>query len=60
MSDDLDAALSAVGPRLRTLRRQRETTLADLSAQTGVSVSTLSAPVSLLQRGGSGPAGGAR
>ena len=42
MSDDLDAALSAVGPRLRTLRRQREVTLADLSAQTGVSVSTLS------------------
>ena len=42
MSDDLDAALSAVGPRLRTLRRQREVTLTDLSAQTGVSVSTLS------------------
>jgi transcriptional regulator with XRE-family HTH domain len=42
MSDDLDQALSAVGPRLRTLRRQREITLADLSAQTGVSVSTLS------------------
>jgi transcriptional regulator with XRE-family HTH domain len=40
--DDLDQALSAVGPRLRTLRRQREITLADLSAQTGVSVSTLS------------------
>ncbi|HEX4290527.1 MAG TPA: XRE family transcriptional regulator [Trebonia sp.] len=42
MADDLDQALSAVGPRLRTLRRQREITLADLSAQTGVSVSTLS------------------
>jgi transcriptional regulator with XRE-family HTH domain len=42
MGDDLDQALSAVGPRLRTLRRQREITLADLSAQTGVSVSTLS------------------
>ncbi|MGH3253304.1 MAG: helix-turn-helix domain-containing protein [Trebonia sp.] len=42
MTGDLDQALSAVGPRLRTLRRQRETTLADLSAQTGVSVSTLS------------------
>jgi transcriptional regulator with XRE-family HTH domain len=41
-TDDLDRALSVVGPRLRTLRRQRETTLADLSAQTGVSVSTLS------------------
>lgn len=42
MGDDLDQALSAVGPRLRTLRRQREITLADLSAQTGISVSTLS------------------
>jgi transcriptional regulator with XRE-family HTH domain len=42
MADDLDHALSSVGPRLRTLRRQREITLADLSAQTGVSVSTLS------------------
>jgi transcriptional regulator with XRE-family HTH domain len=42
MSDDLEQALSAVGPRLRTLRRQREITLADLSARTGVSVSTLS------------------
>ena len=40
--DDLEPALSAVGPRLRALRRQREITLADLSAQTGVSVSTLS------------------
>ncbi|MQA80744.1 MAG: helix-turn-helix domain-containing protein [Streptosporangiales bacterium] len=42
MDDDLDQALDAVGPRLRALRRQRETTLADLSAATGVSVSTLS------------------
>jgi transcriptional regulator with XRE-family HTH domain len=42
VADDLDQALSAVGPRLRTLRRQREITLADLSEQTGVSVSTLS------------------
>jgi transcriptional regulator with XRE-family HTH domain len=40
--DDLDQALDAVGPRLRALRRQRETTLADLSASTGISVSTLS------------------
>jgi transcriptional regulator with XRE-family HTH domain len=40
--DDLDRALDAVGPRLRALRKQRETTLADLSAETGVSVSTLS------------------
>ncbi|MEV6389296.1 XRE family transcriptional regulator [Nocardia xishanensis] len=42
MDDDLDQALDAVGPRLRALRRQRETTLADLSATTGISVSTLS------------------
>ncbi|WP_433683064.1 helix-turn-helix domain-containing protein [Nocardia sp. CA-119907] len=42
MDDDLGNALDAVGPRLRTLRRQRETTLADLSAATGISVSTLS------------------
>ncbi|QLQ37213.1 helix-turn-helix domain-containing protein [Micromonospora robiginosa] len=40
--DDLDRALDAVGPRLRALRRERETTLADLSAATGISVSTLS------------------
>lgn len=37
-----DQTLAAVGPRLRALRQQRETTLADLSAQTGISVSTLS------------------
>ena len=42
MDNDLDQALAAVGPRLRELRRQRETTLADLSAATGISVSTLS------------------
>lgn len=42
MDDDLDQALTTVGPRLRALRRQRETTLADLSATTGISVSTLS------------------
>ncbi|NJP32878.1 helix-turn-helix domain-containing protein [Micromonospora thermarum] len=42
MDSDLDQALDAVGPRLRALRRQRETTLADLSAETGISVSTLS------------------
>ncbi|GAB4050633.1 helix-turn-helix domain-containing protein [Catellatospora paridis] len=42
MDDDLDQALGAVGPRLRALRQQRETTLADLSAATGISVSTLS------------------
>jgi transcriptional regulator with XRE-family HTH domain len=42
--DDLDdeQALAAVGPRLRALRQERETTLAELSAATGISVSTLS------------------
>ncbi|MGY1603705.1 helix-turn-helix domain-containing protein [Geodermatophilus sp. SYSU D00815] len=34
--------LSAVGPRLRALRREAGATLADLSAATGISVSTLS------------------
>ncbi|RKN45796.1 helix-turn-helix domain-containing protein [Streptomyces hoynatensis] len=42
MDEDLDQALGAVGPRLRELRRRRETTLAALSAATGISVSTLS------------------
>jgi transcriptional regulator with XRE-family HTH domain len=39
---DLDGVLRAVGPRLRALRRQRGTTLPQLSALTGISVSTLS------------------
>jgi transcriptional regulator with XRE-family HTH domain len=39
---DLDEAIIAAGPRLRTLRRQRDITLDDLSAQTGISKSTLS------------------
>ena len=42
MDDDLDEALAAAGPRLRALRRQQGSTLADLSAATGISVSTLS------------------
>jgi transcriptional regulator with XRE-family HTH domain len=42
MDDELNAALTAVGPRLRALRRQRNTTLGELSAATGISVSTLS------------------
>ncbi|MFG1955259.1 helix-turn-helix domain-containing protein [Micromonospora sp. NPDC048830] len=42
MDQDLDQTLGAVGPRLRALRRQRDTTLADLSETTGISVSTLS------------------
>jgi transcriptional regulator with XRE-family HTH domain len=37
-----DPVLGSVGPRLRALRRERETTLADLSGETGISVSTLS------------------
>ncbi len=40
--DDFDDVLTAVGPRLRALRRQRGITLADLSATTGISESTLS------------------
>jgi transcriptional regulator with XRE-family HTH domain len=42
LDDDLDQTLAAVGPRLRALRQQRETTLAELSTATGISVSTLS------------------
>lgn len=40
--DDLDQTLEGVGPRLRALRTQRDITLTDLSATTGISVSTLS------------------
>ncbi|MCX5401829.1 helix-turn-helix domain-containing protein [Streptomyces sp. NBC_00102] len=39
---ELDAVLSGIGPRLRRLRKEREVTLAALSAVTGISVSTLS------------------
>ena len=42
VADDLGQALATVGPRLRALRRERETTLAALSEATGISVSTLS------------------
>src|SRR3712207_8314920 len=45
MADDEatpDDVLTAVGPRLRALRRQRGGTLAQLSEETGISVSTLS------------------
>ncbi|AUH42626.1 XRE family transcriptional regulator [Streptomyces sp. CMB-StM0423] len=42
MSDDIDAVLAAVGPRLRELRRRRGVTLTALSATTGIPVSTLS------------------
>jgi transcriptional regulator with XRE-family HTH domain len=40
--DPLDNVLEAVGPRLRALRIERGTTLAQLSESTGISVSTLS------------------
>src|SRR5437763_1089196 len=42
MDEGLGAALAGVGPRLRALRQHRDITLVDLSAQTGISVSTLS------------------
>ncbi|MBT2514993.1 helix-turn-helix domain-containing protein [Arthrobacter sp. ISL-30] len=42
MDLDLETVLDAVGPRLRVLRKERKTTLAELSASTGISVSTLS------------------
>ncbi|MDF2574353.1 MAG: family transcriptional regulator [Agromyces sp.] len=42
MTDDLEKVLDAVAPRLRELRRRRGWTLAELSAETGISVSTLS------------------
>jgi len=42
VDDDLSGVLDAVGPRLRALRRRRGVTLADLSASTGISESTLS------------------
>jgi transcriptional regulator with XRE-family HTH domain len=42
VDDDLDAALTALGPRLRRMRRHRGLTLAELAAETGISESTLS------------------
>ena len=41
-SQELETVLDAVGPRLRSLRRERGGTLAQLSETTGISVSTLS------------------
>jgi transcriptional regulator with XRE-family HTH domain len=40
--DELDDVLDGVAPRLRALRARRGLTLAELSEQTGISVSTLS------------------
>ncbi|MEV8022265.1 XRE family transcriptional regulator [Streptomyces sp. NPDC086554] len=38
----MDQVLTEVGPRLRRIRKERDATLAGLSAATGISVSTLS------------------
>src|SRR6478736_2509777 len=48
--DDIDEALDAVAPRLRHLRTQRHRTLADVSSETGIGVSTLSRLESGLRR----------
>ncbi|WP_318307355.1 helix-turn-helix domain-containing protein [Amycolatopsis solani] len=50
MSEEIDTVLDAVGPRLRALRRQRGSTLAGVSAETGISESTLSRLESGLRR----------
>jgi transcriptional regulator with XRE-family HTH domain len=42
MDAEIDKVVGAIGPRLRALRRERGTSLADVSAATGISVSTLS------------------
>ncbi|MFT7836756.1 XRE family transcriptional regulator [Saccharothrix sp. BKS2] len=42
MSEEIERVLDEVGPRLRALRRQCGTTLAELAAKTGISESTLS------------------
>jgi transcriptional regulator with XRE-family HTH domain len=41
-SPEFSDLLTAVGPRLRDLRRQRDVTLAELAGLTGISISTLS------------------
>jgi transcriptional regulator with XRE-family HTH domain len=40
--DDVDRTLDTVGPRLKQLRLRRDSTLTELAAATGISVSTLS------------------
>ena len=42
MDQEIDQMLAAVGPRLRAVRERRQSTLAQLSEATGISVSTLS------------------
>src|SRR3977135_3945612 len=41
MDSSVDKVLATVGPRLRALRQQRDMTLADLSAATGISARRL-------------------
>ncbi len=41
-TDDVDAVLSAIGPRLRALRRKADVTLSVVAERTGIPVSTLS------------------
>lgn len=50
MTDDIEAMLDGVAPRLRELRQRRGYTLADLAAETGISTSTLSRLESGLRR----------
>jgi transcriptional regulator with XRE-family HTH domain len=42
MTDEYERVLTGVGPRLKRLRQDRSATLQDVSAATGISVSTLS------------------
>ncbi len=42
VADDVEEVLARVGPRLRALRQRRGATLAELAAETGFSISTLS------------------
>ncbi|HTN59292.1 MAG TPA: XRE family transcriptional regulator [Protaetiibacter sp.] len=42
MVDDIERTLAGVGSRLRTLRTRRDLTLAEVSRESGISVSTLS------------------
>ena len=50
MEQEIEDTLSQVGPRLRALRTGANTTLQELSARTGISVSTLSRLESGLRR----------
>jgi transcriptional regulator with XRE-family HTH domain len=50
MTENFNAVLDAVGPRLRAIRRQRNVTLGDVAELTGLSVSTLSRIESGLRR----------